>query len=41
MICRSKKVHFEQIDKSILPLPSAYCPIADLPSSIVSKAVAY
>lgn len=40
-ILHSEKLRFTQIDISILPLPSAYCPIADLPTLIASKAVAY
>jgi hypothetical protein len=40
-IIRSEKVKFTQIDKSILPLPSAYCPVVDALTPIVSKAVAY
>jgi hypothetical protein len=40
-IINSKKILFSQIDKTVLPLPSAYCPIVDLPVGFNQKAVAY
>jgi hypothetical protein len=40
-IIRSEEIEFIHINKDILPLPSAYCPITDVQIGFNQKALAY